>query len=171
MHRLNLDFLKKVVIVNVRKSHALIIFISQLSFENWLGISDNTCFFKKWYFQVKYDVTLRPSSFYFFRPSPDVDLLPRGYNSHHILVSAVMNYVDSADYLISCKAMNCLQVIIQERANRMRPNDRLHRELQMKKYLKNVWHHLNLLDLIFEDWLPRLWQIINWICTWRLFIG
>ena len=36
-------------------------------------------------------------------------MLPRGYNSHHILVSAVLNYVDSADYLISCKAMNCLQ--------------------------------------------------------------
>ena len=44
-----------------------------------------------------------------FRPSADADLLPRGYNSHHILVSAVLNYVDSADYLISCKAMNCLQ--------------------------------------------------------------
>ena len=158
MHRLNLDFLKKVVIVNVRKSHALIIFISQLSFENWLGISDNTCFFKKWYFQVKYDVTLRPSSFYFFRPSPDVDLLPRGYNSHHILVSAVMNYVDSADYLISCKAMNCLQVIIQERANRMRPNDRLHRELQIKKISQKCVISSKL------AW-PRFWGLITTALT------
>lgn len=41
---------------------------------------------------------------------PDLELLPRGYNSHHILVSAVINYVDSADDILSCKAMNCLQV-------------------------------------------------------------